>query len=290
MRGKIVLGVVLCLTVVALLGVGAAPAAAQGSCDCHTAVPPTNGAPAAHAPFVASVTDCTTCHKDMSPHPTSYINIVRLWLRGPSTLTGDFFFMTSPPPDIIMHGIPNAVVYLQQRLWGATEFTDLGQVTTRADSPATAGKFTYAVPSPTPWAAYRAIGEGGSANLGTDYPKVYMPVKAVWRPTPRLTLKLINVVNGVVPALGAPTFRGSARPLKLAGEKVNLPVYKWRAATKRWVKVRTGRAVISATGTYAWNFWWSQGFGPGSYRVRAVIAGTVNHTSVWTTLRFFKAK
>ena len=135
-------------------------------------------------------------------------------------------------------------VYLQQRLWGTTDFTDIAQVTTQAGTGLLnpGGHFTYTVPSPTPWAAYRAICQGAA------HAKTWLPAMVVWRPTPKLTLKLINVVNGVVPALGTPTFKGSARPLKLAGEKVNLPVYKWRAVAKRWVKVRTGTAVISAKG------------------------------------------
>ncbi len=49
-RGRLLIALVLVPALVAALGIGAAPAAAQTGCDCHTAVPPTNGAPAAHAP------------------------------------------------------------------------------------------------------------------------------------------------------------------------------------------------------------------------------------------------
>ena len=48
----------------------------RDGCDCHIAVPPTNGAPAAHTPFVASVSDCTVCHTDwVVPHPHAKIAV-----------------------------------------------------------------------------------------------------------------------------------------------------------------------------------------------------------------------
>ena len=274
MRRRIVLTVLLCLATA--LAIGAAPALAASGCTCHTADPPT--APAAHAPLVLGVTDCTTCHKGWAvPHPELVVPSLTLMKDESALLRGRFVVKGK--------GINGVVVYLQQRLWGKTAFTDLGQVTTQRPPMAErSGWFLFPVPSRTPWAAYRAVSEGVAG------PPVVVPGKRVWRPTPRLTLKLSNVVNGWVPPLGAPTFKGRARPLKLAGEKVSLPVYKFRAATQRWVKVKTATASISATGSYAWTYWWSQGFGRGSYRVRASIAGTADHTLVTTTWRYFKDK
>ena len=66
--GRMLTTLVPALALVATLGTCAAPALAQDGCDCHTAVPPT--ATAAHASYVASVTDCTACHVDwVVPHP-----------------------------------------------------------------------------------------------------------------------------------------------------------------------------------------------------------------------------
>jgi hypothetical protein len=296
-RRKPVLAVVLCLGAVALLGVGASPAAAA-CVDCHAAPP--DGPPAPHGVLVAAVSDCTTCHRGMSPHPAS-LRIPGLSLRGKSSaaglvLTGKLWqpglvnFLDGPNGSYMLKvGLPDVTVYLQQRLWADTEFTDLTQVTTAAGM-FSEGAYSYTVPSPLPFAAYRAIAQGTVVTSDPGSGSVWRPAARELLPKPKLTLKLGNVVNGVVLPLGAPVFKGSARPLMLAGENVKLPVYKWRAATKRWARVKTATAAISAKGAYAWTFWWSQGYGPGAYRVRASIAGTANHTLVKTTWRYFKGK
>ena len=271
MKRKIVLAVVLCLAAVALLGVAAMPAAAATCTDCHAAPP--DGPPAPHGVLVAAVTDCTTCHKGMSPHPDPASlgrPSLSLEFRG-STLSGD------------LPGIGGRTVYLQQRLWGASDFTDITQVTTSGNLMMHFGEYGYAVPSPTPWVAYRAVAEGGVGRFGG---KTNVPAMAVWLPRPKLTtLKLGGVVNGVLTNSGKMTLSGSARPLLLAGESVNLTLQKFRAATHRWVKVKANAAVISATGTYSWRI---LSFAGGSYRIRASIAATANHGLVRTTWRYFK--
>lgn len=62
--GRIRLLMVPTLVLVVAVGVGAQTAGAADGCGCHTAVPPTGGAPAAHAPLVGGAGDCTVCHAD----------------------------------------------------------------------------------------------------------------------------------------------------------------------------------------------------------------------------------
>ncbi len=230
MHRKLVLAAVLCLAAVALLGIAAAPAAAQGSCDCHTAVPPTNGAPAAHAPYVASVTNCTVCHKGWDPHPEAAS------VKHPGLRLG--FLAATHSLGGVLSGLVGVNVYLQQRPWGGAAWTDLTKVTTQPAGgyKMPAGRFGFTVPSPTAWAAYRAVSEGVAGS------PVNTAAKRVWRPTPVLRLNLSALSSGVV--------RGTVRPLKVAGEKVSFLVRRLTAG--KYVTGRTGTAVISAKGTYMW--------------------------------------
>jgi hypothetical protein len=248
MRGKIVLAVVLCLAVAALLGIAAAPAAAQGNC------------------------------KGWSPHPDA-ASLVRPTLtltKSSSLLIGRF--------RVQGRGTNGVVVYLQQKLWGETEFTDLGQVTT-CSLLGKGGWYRFTVPSPTPYAAYRAITEGMAG------PPVVVPAEAIWRPTPPLTMTLSGLTNGMVKAEGPITARGRARPLKLAGEKVKIIVSvrlpKLIAGPPwHWVREKVGTALISTAGTYKWTYRpvWHDSL----YRVRAWLGATTNHKSAITLWHRFR--
>ncbi len=125
MKRKFILALVLALAFVVALGIGAAPALAQTGCDCHTAVPPTNGAPAAHAPFVASVTDCTVCHKGMTvPHP----ELVEPTLTVSGRVAGIGFAIRGglSRPWLPLAGI---VVYVQAKAPAAADYIELGSPT-----------------------------------------------------------------------------------------------------------------------------------------------------------------
>jgi hypothetical protein len=269
-------GVLGVLVLVLLLGLllAAGPAAAATCVDCHAAPP--DGPSAPHAVLVAAVTDCTTCHKGMSPHP------------GPASVTtpaagAAFNRFTSVLAGFFLGNV-GANVYLQQRLWGTTDWTDLTQVTTAADGAigAQGGMFTYTVPSPTAWAAYRAICEGAA---GTP---VILPAKTVWKPTPDLTIKLSGVVNGVRVALMPVTATVRVRPLKVAGEKVTLAVYRYSAKARHWIKLKKGGpGVISSEGTCAWTLWGiAQPVTSGKYEIRAAMAGTADHRATMPSLNF----
>ena len=273
MRRTFVLAVVLCLTAVAALGIAAAPAAAQSGCDCHTLDPPT--ATAAHAPFVASVTECATCHVDwVVPHPDPGWATVSLSGKSSAAgyeLTGRVWTPTYPTPV----GHPDVVVYLQQRLWGATEFTDLAQVTTDDQ-----GVFAFTVASPAGSATYRAIVQGHVGPGG----RLIVPLRKMLRPTPRLTLKLGGLVDGSITLGHSVTAKGTAQPAKLLlSENVSLTAFRKKAG--EWVKVKTGAAVIGAGGGYGWKY---EPGRRGSYKLRASLASTANHRFVRTTWRYFK--
>ena len=111
------------------LSIGAAPALAADGCDCHTAVPPTNGAPAAHALLVASVTDCTTCHVGMAVPHTGQPTVAIIWMRAGQIDAG--YRLHGQVYDILMLGRSvqraDVTVYLQQRGPGETAFVDIGR-------------------------------------------------------------------------------------------------------------------------------------------------------------------
>ena len=270
-----VLVAVLCLAVAAL-GIGAAPAAAADGCDCHTAVPPSGGAPAAHAPFVASVVACSTCHAGWAvPHPAAAVptlTVYPLWI--PS--------LNGPPPGGGVRGRHSAggtpvvgTVYVQKRFWGDAEFVDVGQ---GRNVNATA---TYWADSLLQWPRDRWASFGAVA-VGVAGPPVILPVQATWRPQPELTLALRRVADGVVTSSSLVTARGTAKPTKLAGESVALTVFKLRNG--KWVQFQSGDAMIGAKGAYKWTF----GVQRGTYKMTAALAATQDHRLVRTTWRYFK--
>jgi len=293
MRRKPVLAVVLCLGVVALLGVGAAPAAAATCDDCH-AVPP-DGPPAPHGVLVAAVTDCTTCHRGMSPHP-ALLKIPGMSLKGTSSAAGLVLagklwqpglvsFIDGPSGSYMLKvGLPDVTVYLQQRLWADTEFTDLTQVTTDAGM-FSEGAYSYTVPSPVPFAAYRAIAQGTvlTSALGSD--NFWRPAASVLLPKPRLTLKLRGLTNGSIRLGRKLTVSGTVAPTDLAGEDVFV---EWQEKVgRRWAGVRDHFEAIGATGTYSWTFTVRK---RGLFRIHAMIEATPDTGNVVTTWRRFTVK
>jgi hypothetical protein len=291
-RRKIVLVVMLGLATA--LSLGAAPALAADGCNCHTAVPPT--ATAAHEPYVVSVTNCAVCHVGWTvPHPDVNAGL-RLNLAGRSTETGyrlgGRLGLSAPMGAMILLNHPGVLVYLQQRLWGATAFTDLTQVTIGGD-----GKYGFTVASAPTFATYRAIAQG---HVGPLFPLVgggtglFMPKKTKLLPTPELTIVIRGFdVAPITPAsvkLGR-TLRveGNVAPADLGG-KVIIRVQKRVAG--RWVTRVSLKRAISATGTYGRKFTPKS---HGAYRVDARIPATATHRGVvtrwtkgpWPTFRVY---
>jgi hypothetical protein len=288
-----VLAVVLCLGVIALLGVGAAPAAAATCVDCH-AVPP-DGPPAPHGVLVAAVTDCVTCHRGMSPHPASQ-RIPGLSLRGKPSATGLALTGKLWQPGVVSFidgtngsymlkvGLPDVTVYLQQRLWADTEFTDLTQVTTDAGM-FSEGAYSYTVPSPVPFAAYRAVSRGTVLTPSLGSSGIWRPAAAVLLPKPRLTLKLSGLTNGSI-ALGRKLkVSGTVAPIDLAGQDVFV---KWqRRVGRTWADVRDHFEKIGATGAYSWTLTVRK---RGLFRIHAMIEATPDTAAVVTTWRRFAVR
>jgi hypothetical protein len=293
MRRRAVLAVVLCLGVVALLGIGASPAAAASCVDCHAGPP--DGPPAPHGVLVAAVSDCTTCHQGMSPHPESQ-RIPGLSLRGKSTAAGlalagnlwqpgAVIFVDGVNGSYMLRGaLTDVPVYLQQRLWGETEFTDLTQVTTDA-SEWGEGAFSYTVPSPPPFAAYRAISQGKVVAPGVWSGAVWRPGAFELLPKPKLTLKLSGLTDGSISLGGTLKVSGTVAPTELAGQDVLL---KWQEKVgRRWAIVKDHNATIRAAGTYGWTFAVRK---RGLFRIRAMIEATPDTAEVVTTSRQFSVK
>jgi len=282
MRRKIVLAIVLCLIAAAALGIGAAPALAADGCTCHTAVPPTDGAPAVGAPLVVGV-DCTTCHRGMTvPHPE---------------LVKPTLFLGKPHTEGLSHHVhgglsrpwlplAGVVVYLQTREPTGTVYTDAGKSKTDAR-----GFYVLGFGGPVSNLVPRTISQGLAG------PPVVMPaisVPTVARHTPTLTLRLSGLNRGSVKLGDAVRAAGKVTPTDMAGQKVvRLKVQKWVAALFRWSSWWSGKyhpavkRTISATGAYSWMYTPKH---PGLYRVRASIADTSAYKAALTDWRRFRVK
>ena len=275
MKRRTVRVTVLCLAVAAL-GIGAAPAPAADGCDCHTAVPPTGGAPAAHAPLVASVTACTTCHIGMTiPHsgaPTSAI----FNMGGTSIAAG--YRLGGHAYDILMLGKSvkraDVTVYLQQRVPGEAVFTDLGRATTNKY-----GNFGFTVKSPVRYAYYRAIAQGHIVPS-----RIALPCLCGLPATPKLTLALRGLTNGAVPLGHGITAEGKARPADMAGETILFKVQKWLKT--KWVKVFTLDSIINANATYTLSYT----KGRGLYRVRVIHVHSADYATARTPWRQWRVQ
>lgn len=268
MKRRVVLATVLCLAVAAL-GIGAAPALAADGCDCHTADPPT--ATAAHAPFVAGITDCAVCHVGMTAPHTGPLTKPIFTLDGRSVAAG--YRLHGKIIDYPALGVgvvhPDVTVYLQQRLWGATEFTDVGQSITNKY-----GNFGFTVASPVPYAYYRAIDQGWIGPTWTSLPSM-----RILKPTPDVLLKVRGFTQGrpLTPTtvkLGRTlTVSGAVAPADLGG-KVTIRVLK--RVGHKWATRLTAKRAISTAGTYRWKF---TPRSRGEYRVHARVPATAAHRS-----------
>lgn len=276
MRPRCIALAALLLVGLVALGVGPAAAAAAG-CDCHTATPPTNGAPAAHVAFVAGVAECATCHAGWaSPHPaatTATLTVKPFWVPA----------LTGPPPAGWITGRHAAqgdsvisVVYGQKRFWGDSEWLDVG---VGGNVNATARYTTGSLAWPRDrWVSVRAVAGGAAGS------PVVLPVSVVWRPRPDLRLALDGVEQGVVERARGATARGRANPTKLAGESVLVTVMKLRAG--KWVQADARSLTLRGKCTYEWRV----DVPRGSYRIHAAIAATEDHRSVTTAWRYFRQR
>ncbi len=238
---------------------------------CHAAVP-VDSAPAPHTPFVSSVTDCTTCHKGMTPHlassaivkPTLTIAATAVGVTGEATVSGTLKNGAT--------GLGTVHVFLQVKTPTAADFSPLTEVDTAAD-----GSFTFTVTGATAGAVYRAVSEGVTG------PPVIMPtIASTERATATLTLKL----SATAIKLGkSVTAKGILKPVSLAGTKVKITVQR-KVGTK-WVKVKVVSRLTSPTGAYSWKFKPAK---RGTYRFRTSLAATTLHTAAKTPFRALKVK
>lgn len=229
---------------VAVLSLLAVPAPAAAACTCHTAVPPTNGASAAHAPYVPSVTVCRTCHKGMTvPHNEQSTGAI-MWMLGRPVdagyrLDGEAYDMLN-----LGHSVQraNTTVYLQQRAQGETTFTGIGCATTKEY-----GNFGFTVKSPVPYAYYRAIAQGQVIPK-----RIALPCIEILNPTPTLALRLLGPAGGVLPLGDSLTAKVRAKPAQMAGRTVKFTVQKRVAA--KWVTSRSVKCTLSASATCSWTY------------------------------------
>jgi len=181
-------------------------------------------------------------------------------------------------------GLPDVTVYLQQRLWGDTEFTDLTQVTTDAGTFGE-GAYGYTVPSPAPFAAYRAIAQGTVVAPDPGSGSIWRPAARDLLPKPKLTLKLGGLTNGSIRLGRKLKVSGTVSPAGLAGQTVFV---KWQEKVgRRWADVRDHFETIGATGTYSWTFTLRKG---GLFRIHASVEATPDTADVVTTWRRFTVK
>jgi hypothetical protein len=278
MHRKVVVAVVLCLVAIAALAIGTAPAFATNGCSCHTAVPPIGGAPAAHAPFVAGISDCTTCHQGWTvPHPTAVeptLEFMAEAIGDPVTMGGRL--------SVKRNGLNGVVVYLQQRASATSEFTDVAQAVTSTPALGKAGGFSGGAGAPdAKGTSYRAVSQGVAGAT------VVMPALTRARLRPSVN---ISEMRGLGPnerlRLGRSVVAfGPVAPSWLAGEKVRFALEK-KTSRGRMVQVRALRAITDES-TISWKVTPAT---RGKYIVAVKLAATADHpgasgASWWFTVR-----
>jgi hypothetical protein len=278
MRRKIVLAALLCLATAAL-GIGAASALAADGCSCHTAVPPTGGAPAAHAPLVVGVTHCTTCHKGMTvPHPevvkptltleVHYWGFTRHW-----SVSGGLHIPWVP--------LRFVTVYFQGKAPDATAFTDLAHFRTL-----NSGSFRRYLDKRVIWkrSTVRAISQGRAG------PPVVMPAfdgPAVDLPTPTLRWRLRGPVDGTLRLGRSVTAKAWVTPKDLVGARHWFEVHKRVAGDWKWLRSVASRRPLSATGTYGWT--WTPKH-RGMYKMFTWVDGTSAYERVGYSHRLIRVR
>lgn len=259
----------------AFSGMSAAPGLAADSCACHTALPPTSGAPAAHALYVLGVAECTACHVGMTMPHSGQVTREVIWMGGRTIDAG--YRLRGQIYDILALGMSvqraDVTVYLQHRALGQTTFTDMGQATTTR-----LGNFGFTVTSPLPYAYYRAIAQGQIIPTRTALPCI-----EDLRPTPTLTLRLSGPTDGVRLLGHSITAKVKAKPKEMAGATLRFTV-QTRGAT-RWITWTTLKRAISASATCSWTY---TPRARGLFRIRAANVKSADFDtkgSVWRQYR-----
>ena len=256
MKRKIILATVLCLAVAAL-GIGAAPALAAGGCTCHTVEPLT--APTPHAPYVASITDCTVCHRGMAvPHP----RLVDAKLSFGAGLPIAPYLKGSPVVDLSGQltrpsgrGLNRVGVYLQQRVPGETAFVNVRRVATfritfqGLSGPIYVdGNFAGPVTSPVWGATYRAVSRG-VAVAGRPVVKPTL-VETLLQPSTRIGLRGLDAKWRLKLGLSV-TAHGRAFPVEVvAGETATFTLVRERFGKQ--IVAQTAEVTIGSTGRFSW--------------------------------------
>jgi len=281
---------ILALGLIVALSLGAAPALAADGCDCHTVEPLT--APTPHAPYVAGVTACTTCHVGWTvPHPTALTPNLTAGLR-----RHEFFVEVTGGLSIPWVPLAGVTIYPQVKGPAATEWTTLEPLF-GADRIATdgTGHWFRMVGGLTAWppedVTYRAVSQGVAG------PPVVMPALSgpFKRPIPPLTLKLKGLTHRVLARGHAVTATGRGLPTELAGQKVIVRVwqrrfwYRSQSGVVHWGWHRKiGKTVkIKLAGDYSAKFTVRT---RGVYRVRAIIEATAAYRIVRTDYRLFRVR
>ena len=257
MKRKLVLAAALCLA--AALSIGAAPALAAGGCDCHTSATPS--ATPAHAPLVASVSDCTVCHVGWTvPHPAA----LAPKLTATVVTVGGIFKSNTVRGALSIPWVPlsGIVVHVQMLRPAATEYTDIGKCTTN-------------------WRGLcfkKAAGDGMVRCISQGFagPPVVLPslsVAPAGLPSPRITSRLRGPRAGILKLGRRVTMTGKVRPLALAGQTVIIQ-YTGRRAGKTTEHAQVKRTIRSA-GTYRWTF-------KPKHRGKYIIKAWVPTTSAYT--------
>jgi hypothetical protein len=281
MTRKIVLAAALCVAVAAL-GIGTAPALAADGCTCHTLEPPT--APTPHAPFVASVTDCTTCHVGWTvPHPEAVEPALTARLA-----VYEFFYAATGGLSIPWVPLAGVTVYPQMKAPAATDWTTLEPLF-GDDRIATDGVGTWfrmvgaGTVGPPVGTIFRAISQG-VAGPPVVMPAISGPFK---RPVPTITLRLRGLSNGALASGHAVTARGAALPRELIGQKVQLRVQRGRygATHITWHRIGSFTRIIGSAGDFSWRYTPKE---RGQYRVRAFINATSAYRAATTGWRQFR--
>ena len=206
-----------------------------------------------------------------------------------ATLKGKLVSDPTPlvPDDGNAAPLAGQTVSIKKHRAGTVGYTDAGTAVTGAD-----GSFSLSV-KPTVITTYRAEWAGGSIDA-VVYPPASAGARIQVKPKIALGVTRYNSRSGKYYRyrLGRTVYvRGTVSPKHaklgdgVTAGKVTVTVYKYRSATRKWVKFKSSTRRLTTRSKYTWS--WRRA-SRGSYRLRTTFAGDVDHAKGTSSYRYVK--
>ena len=211
---------------------------------------------------------------------------------GSVTLSG---LLTSDPTPLVAddgNTIPlgGQTVTIRKHVAGTTGYTLVGTAVTGAD-----GSFTYPPLKPAANTTYRAEWAGGVVAPAVEaYPPASGSASVQVKPKVTVAVAKYNSRSGkyyryklgrVVYVKGSMTPNHARLGDGVTAGKVTVVVYRYRSATRTWVKAKSSVRTLTRSSAYTWSY---RPSARGTYRLRTTFAGDVDHVAAQSSYRYVK--